>query len=69
MAATGKVFNIKCSACRKPWRVNRTTALGAQYPEGVAMGGSKDPALAVADNHVRCTCGALNLLPPKPVAK
>lgn len=65
MAASGKVFNIKCSACRKAWRVNRNG--WAEYPEGVAMGGAKDPALRVDDNHVRCTCGALNMLPPKPV--
>jgi hypothetical protein len=68
MAASGKVFNIRCSACRKQWRVNRVAALGPRYPEGVAMGGAKDAPLVVEDNHVRCTCGALNMLPPRPVA-
>jgi len=58
MATKSNVFNIACN-CGKKWRVNRAIK-SAQFSEGLAMGGAKDPALPIKKSAFVCTCGVKN---------
>jgi len=53
--ATKKIFNVQCT-CGKKWRVNLVAKFEG-FPEGVALGGAKDPALQVKGTSIQCTCG------------